>query len=133
LSVAIRLCRVGRRHRPIYHIAAFDVRTRRDGRPVETLGHFDPEAKGEAVRVDLERVRHWLSVGASPSGTVASILKKQGLDSSLWRRKPVKRTKPKADPTKADAAKAKKVAPAKKKKKRTANSKDRKARKTAKS
>ncbi len=59
-----------------------DRRTRRDGRTIEELGHYDPIRPGEDRHFELneERARHWLSVGATPSGTVASLLKERGIE-----------------------------------------------------
>lgn len=80
MSVRLRLTRLGRRNRPYYRIAAFDNRSRRDGRPVEYLGTYDPLKKeGETVEMNVERMKHWLSVGAEPSETVASMLLNAGL------------------------------------------------------
>ena len=75
--VTIRLTRRGAKKRPFYHIIVTDSRNRRDGRYIERLGFFNPVAtKGEeSLRVDLERVEHWLGLGAQPSGRVASLLK----------------------------------------------------------
>ena len=137
MSVAIRLSRAGRVHLPYYHIGVFNSRTRRDGRPVEDIGFYDPTSKKESVRIDLERAKYWLSVGAKPSATVATILKAQGLKSSDWT--PKKKAAP-ADKAKKAVAKksvAKKAAakkpakkaddakPAKARKPRTASSKAR--------
>ncbi len=82
MSVRIRLTRLGRRNRPFYRIGAFDNRTRRDGEMIEQLGHYDPLNKNEAeqVRLNEERIRYWLSVGAKPSETVASFLRKAKIE-----------------------------------------------------
>jgi len=79
--VRIRMKRMGRRHRPFYRINAVDQRAKRDGRNIENLGWYDPIAKDEAkqVSLDVERVKHWLSVGAQPSETVRDILAKHDL------------------------------------------------------
>jgi small subunit ribosomal protein S16 len=127
------LSRAGRVHLPYYHIGVFNNRTRRDGRPVEQLGFYDPRSEKEPVRLDLERARHWLSVGAKPSATVAAILKGQGLKSEDWTPKK-KRAEKKPAAKKPAAGKA--GAKSEKKpgrKARTANSKVRgeKARRTA--
>ncbi len=78
MAVKIRLKRTGRRNRPFYRICVFDGRTRRDGKPVEELGSYDPRAKTWAEKITLNRQRahYWLTVGAQPSETVASILRK---------------------------------------------------------
>jgi small subunit ribosomal protein S16 len=59
----------------------FDGRTRRDGTPIEEIGSYDPAGKAldDKVRIDGERALYWLGVGAQPSETVASILRKKGL------------------------------------------------------
>jgi small subunit ribosomal protein S16 len=69
---------MGRRHRPFYRIGVFDSRTRRDGKTIEELGFYDPMAGDEAkqVRLDRDRAMYWLSRGARPSETVASIFKR---------------------------------------------------------
>ena len=82
MSVKLRLKRFGRRHRPFYRINAIDCRCARDGRSIEELGYYDPiEAdESKALRVNTDRVKYWLSVGAQPSETVGSLLKKVGID-----------------------------------------------------
>ncbi len=84
MAVRIRLKRTGRRNRPCYRIGVFDARTKRDGKTIEDVGFYDPIEKDEAkqIRLDRERIEYWLSVGAQPSETVASILKRHGVGSS---------------------------------------------------
>ncbi|MHC5210109.1 MAG: 30S ribosomal protein S16 [Planctomycetota bacterium] len=81
MAVKIRLKRFGRTNRPHYRICVFDGRTRRDGTPIEEIGSYDPakERLDDKVRIDAERALYWLGVGAQPSETVASILRKKGL------------------------------------------------------
>jgi small subunit ribosomal protein S16 len=74
--VALRLSRKGTKDRPYYNIVAVDSRTRRDGRYLEQLGTYDPLVEGVNFRIDLEKAEKWLSVGAKPSETVASIIRK---------------------------------------------------------
>lgn len=117
MSVVIRLSRAGRVHLPYYHIGVYNSRTRRDGRPVEQLGFYDPKSDKEPVRIDLERAKYWLSVGARPSATVATILKQQGVSSSEWSKKkelPAKVKERKVAAKKASAKKAAAKRPAKK-------------------
>ena len=73
---------MGRKNRPFYRIGAYDNRTRRDGAPIERLGHYDPlnPKEEEQVELKLDRIKHWLSVGAEPSETVASLVKKAGVE-----------------------------------------------------
>ncbi len=75
--VKIRLARGGAKKRPFYHIVVADGRNKRDGRYIERLGFFNPSASGqeETLRLDNERVEHWISQGAQPSERVAKLLK----------------------------------------------------------
>ncbi|MBK9119873.1 MAG: 30S ribosomal protein S16 [Phycisphaerales bacterium] len=81
MAVKLRLKRLGRVHRSIYRISAMESRNPRDGRVLEDLGTYDPANKDQSAQlsVNAERVRYWLSVGARPTETVASLLKKQGI------------------------------------------------------
>ena len=81
MAVRIRLKRVGRRHRPSYRLAAVGRRRARDSRVIEELGSYDPLNPSEDRQTTLkrERIEYWLSVGAQPSDTVRSLLKKQGI------------------------------------------------------
>ena len=76
--VTIRLARHGSKKNPFYHITVADRAASRDGRFVERVGFYNPVAKGQAetLRVDLERVDYWLSVGAKPSEVVAKLIQK---------------------------------------------------------
>jgi len=77
VMVKIRLSRGGAKKRPFYHIVVCDERAPRDGRNIERLGFFNPVAVGqeESLRLDLERVDYWLSVGAQPSNRVRDLVK----------------------------------------------------------
>ena len=80
--VKLRLKRFGRRHRPFYRLNAFDQRSARDSASIAELGYYDPIEPDEAkaIKINEERVKYWLSVGAQPSRTVRSLLKKAGID-----------------------------------------------------
>ncbi len=82
MSVKIRMKRFGRRHRPFYRICAMDTRSARDSQSIEQLGFYDPleENDDKAIKVNTERVMYWRGVGAQPSSTVKSLLKKRGID-----------------------------------------------------
>tara|TARA_B100001094_G_C18112797_1_gene762216 strand:+ start:1050 stop:1298 length:249 start_codon:yes stop_codon:yes gene_type:complete len=75
--VTIRLARGGSKKRPFYNIVVTDSRNARDGRFIEKIGFFNPVAQGQAetLRIDLERVNHWVSQGASPSDRVTQLVK----------------------------------------------------------
>ena len=79
--VKLRMRRLGNRNRPFYRVNAVDSRVKRDGRILEELGHYNPLEKDAAkqVKLDLGRCAYWLSVGAQPSDTVRSLLRKAGL------------------------------------------------------
>lgn len=74
--VALRLSRQGTKDRPYYKIVAVDSRKRRDGRPIEQIGTYNPMVEGINYTIDLEKAEQWISNGAQPSDTVGDILKK---------------------------------------------------------
>ena len=81
MAVKLRLKRIGRTHRAIFRLSVMDARRPRDGRVLEELGVYDPTNKDRAAQLKLEaeRVKYWLSVGAVPTQTVANLLKTQGI------------------------------------------------------
>ncbi|MEE2862822.1 MAG: 30S ribosomal protein S16 [Gemmatimonadota bacterium] len=76
MPARIRLRRMGRKKKPHYRVVVADSASPRDGRFVETLGYYKPLSDPARLVIDLERVDHWLSEGASPSGTVKSLIAK---------------------------------------------------------
>jgi small subunit ribosomal protein S16 len=78
MSVKIRLRRMGATKRPSYRLVVADSRAPRDGRFIEIVGHYNPLTEPAEVVVKADRVRHWLSVGAQPTETVARLLQKTG-------------------------------------------------------
>lgn len=75
MSIMIRLKRIGTHKRPFYTIVAVDSRRRRDGRVLETLGHYNPCAGKERVIFFQEKIKAWIEKGALLSPTVKSLLK----------------------------------------------------------
>ena len=77
--VTIRLSRGGAKKRPYYHVVVTDSRNRRDGRYIERLGFFNPVAKGQEIRLNLnrERIDHWIGQGAQASDRVSQLLKEK--------------------------------------------------------
>ncbi|MBA3980610.1 MAG: 30S ribosomal protein S16 [Alcanivorax sp.] len=75
--VVIRLARGGSKKRPFYHVVVTDSRNARDGRFIERLGYFNPIARGGEIplKLELERIDHWLGQGATPSDRVKSLIK----------------------------------------------------------
>ena len=76
MSVSLRLNRKGTKDRPYYKIVAVDSRKRRDGRYIEQIGTYDPLLNGTNYQIDLEKAEKWLAVGANPSETVNSFIRK---------------------------------------------------------
>ena len=74
--VKLRLRRFGNRNRPVYRVVVADQRSPRDGKIIEEIGTYNPLQKDNNFRLDLAREDYWLGVGAQPSDTVASFIKK---------------------------------------------------------
>jgi small subunit ribosomal protein S16 len=94
--VRIRLKRMGRRNRPFYRINAIEKRNQRDGKVLENLGWYDPVARDPEKQVSLktDRIKHWLSRGASATDTVNDLLAKhEVIDAEAWRAERASRTK----------------------------------------
>lgn len=93
---------MGHKGRAFYRVGAFDSRTRRDGRPIEYLGWYDPLVADfeKGVQIDMDRVAHWIEHGAKCSDTVASFVKRKGLPLPRNIRKSGRKSKGKA-PAKA--------------------------------
>ena len=72
--VRIRLTRLGAKKRPFYRVVAADQRAPRDGRFIEQLGWYDPMKNPHQVKLDLERVDHYISNGAQPSETAGRLI-----------------------------------------------------------
>ena len=70
---------MGGRKDPIWRVVVADQRSPRDGRVIETLGHYNPQTNPSTVSLDEQRVRDWLARGAQPSGTVRKLLHTQGI------------------------------------------------------
>lgn len=79
MAVRLRLTRMGRKKRPFYRIVAVDSRAPRDGKYLESLGYYDPKKEPFEVRLNEERILYWLGVGAQPTDTVRSILRREGI------------------------------------------------------
>lgn len=73
--VVIRLARGGAKKRPFYRVVAADQRMPRDGRFIEQIGTFNPRVEKGQINLEIERIEHWLKVGARPSNTVKGLIK----------------------------------------------------------
>ena len=80
MAVKIRLKRVGTKNTPAFRIVVADGRSPRDGRFIEEIGTYLPLQKGDNVKINLERAKYWVGVGAQPSDTVASFIKRATKD-----------------------------------------------------
>lgn len=78
MAMKIRLTRMGCKKRPFYRIVAMDSATRRDGRALDYIGHYNPMVNPAEVVVDAEKVAMWIARGAQPTDTVAALLRKAG-------------------------------------------------------
>ena len=76
MAVSIRLRREGTKNRSYYRVVVADKRSPRDGKFIEAIGSYDPNLPGENFHLDLGRVDYWVTNGAQPSSTVASMILK---------------------------------------------------------
>ncbi|QAY78657.1 30S ribosomal protein S16 [Sphingosinicella sp. BN140058] len=93
MAVSIRLSRGGAKKRPYYKIVVADARTGRDGKFIERIGSYNPmlpKDSEERVKLDADRARHWLSVGAQPTDRVARFLDAAGVRERAARSNPNK-------------------------------------------
>ena len=79
MAVKIRLRRVGRKKAPMYRIVVADSKSPRDGKFIEIVGQYQPRTGDKAINLDSARVNYWLNVGAQPTDTVRSLLRKAGV------------------------------------------------------
>jgi small subunit ribosomal protein S16 len=79
VAVRIRLTRVGATKQPSYRFVVADSRSARDGRSLDTLGHYDPRADPVVIQVDAEKAAKWLAKGAQPSDTVERLFRQAGI------------------------------------------------------
>jgi len=100
MSMKIRLARGGSKKRPFYRIVAADSRMPRDGRFIEKLGTYNPllaKDSEDRVKMDVERIQHWIAQGAQPTDRVARMLEAAGVTPKTDRSNPKKGTPGKKD------------------------------------
>ena len=92
MALKIRLARAGSKKRPYYHIVIADVRSPRDGRFIEAVGAWNPllPKDAERIKLDEDRVKHWLANGALPTDRVARFLDQAGISKREARNNPTK-------------------------------------------
>lgn len=76
MALRIRLMRMGKKHETSFRIVVKEARSPRDGKYLEQVGFYNPKPKDEQVRLNEERIAHWLKVGAKPTETVERLIKK---------------------------------------------------------
>jgi small subunit ribosomal protein S16 len=79
MSVRLRLTRVGGRKNPIWRVVVADQRSKRDGRVIETVGHYNAQTEPSTIVLDETKVKDWLARGAQPTDTVKKLLRTQGI------------------------------------------------------
>ena len=97
MSLKIRMARAGTKKRPVYHIVIADSRSPRDGRYIERLGYFNPllaKDNKDRLKLDLEKVKAWMTKGALPTDRVTRFLDEAGIMKRTPRNNPEK-AKPK--------------------------------------
>jgi len=75
MSVRVRLTRVGSKKNPIWRVVVSDQRSPRDGRFIETIGHYNPQTDPSTIVIDEERFQHWVARGAQPTNTVKQLVR----------------------------------------------------------
>ena len=106
MAVKIRLARGGSKKRPYYRIVVADIRAPRDGRYIERVGSYNPllpKDHEDRVKLDIDRIKEWLSKGAKPTDRVARFLDAEGILKREPRNNPQKAI-PKKEPEEAPAA-----------------------------
>ena len=81
--VKIRMTRLGAKKRPYYRVMAIDERKRRDGRPLEFLGTYDPKPEVEVINLRVDAIEAWIAKGAQMSDAVRNLVKKQKKQTAL--------------------------------------------------
>jgi len=76
MALKIRLTRMGSKKRPFYRIVAIDSQTRRDGRALDFVGHYNPMVDPVEITINKDKVKKWIDRGAKPSDTVRALLRK---------------------------------------------------------
>ena len=107
MAVRVRLTRVGSKKNPIWRVVVADQRSPRDGRFIETIGHYNPQTEPSTIMIDEERFQHWVSRGAQPTNTVKQLVRAQAKSASA-----VAVAEPEPEPEAAAAAEPEPDAPA---------------------
>jgi small subunit ribosomal protein S16 len=102
MSVRVRLTRVGSKKNPIWRVVVTDQRSPRDGRFIESIGHYNPQTEPSTIVIDDERLRHWIDRGARPTNTVKKLMRAQAASPAAsepaGQPEPVAQPEPAAEP-----------------------------------
>ena len=80
MAVRMRLTRIGGRKDPVWRVVVADQRSKRDGRNLEIVGHYNAQTNPSTIKLDEDRIREWLGRGAQPTDTVRKLLRTQGIE-----------------------------------------------------
>jgi small subunit ribosomal protein S16 len=112
MSVRVRLTRVGSKKNPIWRVVVADQRSPRDGRFIETIGHYNPQTEPSTIVIDEERFQHWVSRGAQPSNQVKQLVKAHSKGVSPQAPEAEEAPAPEAEEAPADVVEERAEAPA---------------------
>jgi small subunit ribosomal protein S16 len=79
MAVRLRLTRVGGRKNPVWRVVVADQRSKRDGRVIETVGHYNAQTDPSTIVLDETKIKDWLARGAQPTDTVKKLLRTQNI------------------------------------------------------
>jgi len=112
LAVKVRLTRVGSKKNPIWRVVVADGRAPRDGRSIETIGHYNPQTQPSRIEIDRDRLQYWLDRGAQPSNTVKKLIRAENTGYEMPASEAPTPVATPAKPKAPEAAPAEAVAPA---------------------
>lgn len=79
MAAKIRLSRVGGKGKPFYRVIIIDESEKRDGKPIEVIGHYDPRKEPSIFEVNIEKAKEWVGKGATPTGVIRKYFGKIGV------------------------------------------------------
>ena len=104
MAVKIRLMRMGMKKAPFYRVVVADSRSPRDGRFIDNIGIYHPNAEPSRIEIDTDRARAWLAKGAQPTETVANLLAIAGVEGLAERKAAAKAVRAKQAQARAEPA-----------------------------